>query len=288
VGFDNIFSGLSLPMGMTSEPATPTTTSPDVTVPGATASPAAALRRTRPSDIVGWVVMVSIILFAVLQAAQMLGFEALTVLIGQFIVAAWNILFGLIIFGIGLWLSTMAYRMVRDTGMANADILATAARIAIIVFATALALRQMGIAESIVNLAFGLMLGAVAVAAAIAFGIGGRDVARDLLERWRGQIRSQANQPPTPRPSGPSQVGNNPIPQTGAGFTSEQDRGQVFGGSQTGSTLMDEEERGEGQPYTGWQPGTSTPPTDPDDLSTGFPDDDDVPGDEPLLPPTRL
>lgn len=303
VGFNNIFSGLSLPMGMTSEPERPTTTtSPDVTTPGATASPAAALRRTRPSDIVGWVVMVSIILFAVLQAAQMLGFEALTVLIGQFIVAAWNILFGLIIFGIGLWLSTMAYRMIRDTGMANADILATAARVAIIVFATALALRQMGIAESIVNLAFGLMLGAVAVAAAIAFGVGGRDVARDLLERWRGQIRSQASQPTTPRTSGPSTSGPT-IPQTGGTTT----RGQNVSGSQATQPFTDDEERGESRRYTGWQPGDATPgdiddrgpgfsdtepgripPTDPDETSTGFDDDDDVPGDEPLLPPTRL
>ena len=91
--------------------------------------------------------MVAILLFAVLQAAQMLGFAALTVLIGQFIVAAWNILFGLVIFGIGLWLSTVAYRMIRNTGTTNAEILATAARVAIIVFAAALALRQMGIGE---------------------------------------------------------------------------------------------------------------------------------------------
>ncbi len=302
VGFNNIFSGLSLPIGGDVEPVTPTTTAPDVTTPGATASPAAALRRTRPSDIVGWVVMISIILFAVLQAAQMLGFEALTVLIGQFIVAAWNILFGLIIFGIGLWLSSVAYRMIRDTGMANADILATAARVAIIVFASALALRQMGIAESIVNLAFGLMLGAVAVAAAIAFGIGGRDVARDLLERWRGQIRSHASQPTTPRTSGPSTSGPT-IPQTGSTTT----RGQNITGSQTTSPFTDDEERGESQRYTGWQPGDATPgdmedrgpgtggeapgripPRDPDETSTGFDDDDDVPGDEPLLPPTRL
>jgi hypothetical protein len=180
--------------------------SPDIPVTGQTGGSAAgAMRGTRPSDIVGWVVLVAILLFAVLQASQMLGFAALTALISQFIVSAWNILFGLIIFGIGLWLSTAAYRMIRNTGANNANILATAARVAILVFAAALALRQMGIAESIVNLAFGLMLGAVAVAAAIAFGIGGRDIAGQMLERWRNQVRDSANRP------------NPPIPQTGGG-----------------------------------------------------------------------
>lgn len=207
IGFNRIFSpGGAIPLtGLN-------TSSEESGMPGTAGSPPNAgasggsLQSTRPSDIVGWVVMVAIMLFAVLQASQMLGFAALTVLIGQFILAAWNVLIGLVIFGIGLWLSNVAYRMIRGMSMTNADILATAAKIAMIIFAAALALRQMGIAESIVNLAFGLMLGAVAVAAAIAFGIGGREVAQQTLERWRGQMQSQANRPNVP-----------PIPNTGAG-----------------------------------------------------------------------
>jgi hypothetical protein len=50
-----------------------------------------------------------------------------------------------------------------------------------------MALQQMGIASSIVNLAFGLLLGAVAVAIALAFGLGGRDVAG---EKIRGFLNS--------------------------------------------------------------------------------------------------
>jgi hypothetical protein len=48
----------------------------------------------------------------------------------------------------------------------------------------AMALQQMGIAPNIVNLAFGLLLGAIAVAVAIAFGLGGRDVAANQLQNW--------------------------------------------------------------------------------------------------------
>jgi len=51
-----------------------------------------------------------------------------------------------------------------------------------------MALREMGFAEEIVNLAFGLLLGAVAVAAALAFGIGGRDEAASQLKTWRRSL----------------------------------------------------------------------------------------------------
>jgi hypothetical protein len=211
IGFNRLFSAGG-PIAVTGLNKKNDPTRPDIPVTGAADMPMSggALQRTQPSDVVGWIVLVAILLFAVLQASQMLGFDALTALISAFIAAAGNILFGLVIFGVGLWLSGMAYRMIRNTGeTGNTEILATTARVAIIVFAAALALQQMGIAESIVNLAFGLMLGAVAVAAAIAFGVGGRDVARDLLERWRGQLREQANRPAPPPPPPPS------IPRTG-------------------------------------------------------------------------
>jgi hypothetical protein len=56
-----------------------------------------------------------------------------------------------------------------------------------------MALRQMEVAEDIINMAFGLILGAAAVAAAIAFGMGGRDLARQELERWGENLRSRSS-----------------------------------------------------------------------------------------------
>lgn len=156
--------------------------------------------RTTPSEIAGYIVMVGIILFAVMEAAQVLGFAILATLISELIVSAVQILFGLVIFGIGLYLSSQADRVIRDSGSSQASILAPAARAAIIIFSGALALRQMGIAESIVNLAFGLLLGALAVAVALAFGLGGREIAARQLERWQQSMRS------TPGP-GPSTMG---------------------------------------------------------------------------------
>ena len=61
------------------------------------------------------------------------------------------------------------------------------ARVAILVLTEAMALRQMGLANEIINMAFGLLLGALAVALALAFGLGGRDLAARQLQEWKEQ-----------------------------------------------------------------------------------------------------
>jgi hypothetical protein len=68
--------------------------------------------------------------------------------------------------------------------MANSGLLAAIAQAAILMLAGAMALQELGIGAQIITLAFGLTLGAVAVAAAIAFGVGGRTVAARELERF--------------------------------------------------------------------------------------------------------
>jgi hypothetical protein len=79
---------------------------------------------------------------------------------------------------------------VLSTNLAQAKLLATAARIATIVLAGAMALRQMGLANDIVNLAFGLLIGAIAIAVAIAFGFGGREVAGRELAEWVASMKT--------------------------------------------------------------------------------------------------
>ena len=98
-------------------------------------------------------------------------------------------LLGLAILAIGLYLGQLAAEAVASSGAASAGILALLARVGILVLAGAMALRQAGLAEDIINLAFGLLLGAVAVAAAIAFGFGGRDLAARQLEEWSARWR---------------------------------------------------------------------------------------------------
>lgn len=147
----------------------------------------------QPSAVAGSVVLAGVMLFATAEAANMLGFAAVSELVSEFMVFASHVILGLVIFGVGLYLAGLAADAVRATGGANAALLATGARVAILVLTGAMALRQMGLANEIINLAFGLVLGAVAVALAIAFGLGGRDAAGRQLDRWVGRIGSNSN-----------------------------------------------------------------------------------------------
>jgi len=146
---------------------------------GRTSSPG---QRT-PSGVVGYLVFVAIMLVAATEAARQLGFLVLVDLITRFMVFAGEVILGLVILAIGLYLANVAASVIETSNAAQARLLAVAARVSIIILAAAMALRQMGVASDIINLAFGLLLGAIAVAVALAVGLGGRDIAaRELNE----------------------------------------------------------------------------------------------------------
>ena len=134
-------------------------------------------------------------LLAIMETAQVLGFSLLADLSAKFTVFAAQILLGVIIFGLGVYFANWAHRAIVGGGMVNAALLATSARIAILVLSAAMALREMGIANDIINLAFGLLLGAVAVAVALAFGLGGREVAEQHLSQWSECLKNKEKQP---------------------------------------------------------------------------------------------
>jgi hypothetical protein len=138
------------------------------------------------SEIAGHLVHIAIMLFATIEALNLIGFVSLSVLISAFLVFAINVIFGLTIIGLGLFLGKFTADIVGTTNVPNPAIAAVITRIAIIVLAVAMGIRQMGVAEDIIALAFGLTLGALAVALAIAFGFGGRDAAAKLIEKKLG------------------------------------------------------------------------------------------------------
>ncbi len=147
-------------------------------------------RRT-PSQMVGVVVLAAVMLFAIIEAARILDFFQIADLFTEFMIFAGHVILGLIVFAIGIYLGNLAYNAVISSGIDHARLLAQTARIAIFIFAGAVGLRQMGIANEIINLAFGLLLGAIAVAVALAFGLGGREAASREIENWRESIKSE-------------------------------------------------------------------------------------------------
>lgn len=139
------------------------------------------------SELVGHLVVVAVMLFAAVEALRMLAFEQMALLVSNFIVFFFNVLLGLVIFGLGVYLANLAARTIQAGGQSS--LLATAARVAILFLSGFVALDQMGLGEDIIENAFTLVLGAAAVAAAIAFGMGGRDLARQELERWSDGLK---------------------------------------------------------------------------------------------------
>ena len=104
-----------------------------------------------------------------------------------------RILAGLVVFAIGLFLANLAFSIISSSGNSQARVLAQVARIAIIALVSAMALQQIGVAPDIVNLAFGLLFGAIAVAIALAFGLGGRDVAQEQVREWLTSFKETRN-----------------------------------------------------------------------------------------------
>lgn len=143
-----------------------------------------------PSAVAGYLVLAGIVFFSVIEASRLLGFQTLAALLADFMVFAGHIIVGLMIFGVGVYIANLVYGIIRDSGAAQATLFAVSARIGILVLAGAMALRQMGFANEIINLAFGLTLGAVAVALAISFGIGGRELAARKLDEWVQSVKT--------------------------------------------------------------------------------------------------
>jgi len=138
----------------------------------------------RPSRLLGTITFWAVFLSAISLAASVLGVEALQ----GFVASVWsyvpNILAALLIFivagAVAAGLATLATRLMGDTSLGR--VVATVAPILVMTIATFMILDQLQIAETIVTITYAGLIGAIALAAALAFGLGGRDVAARMLE----------------------------------------------------------------------------------------------------------
>jgi len=136
-----------------------------------------------PSSVVGYIVMVFIMLFALIMAADLLGFAAVNELIAVLTQFLGLVLLGAVIIGIGILVANFVANILRAGGRAG-SMMISFVKISIIVLSVLLGIRAMGFANDLILLGFGIAFGAAAIAAAIAFGLGGREVAGELLARW--------------------------------------------------------------------------------------------------------
>jgi small-conductance mechanosensitive channel len=134
-----------------------------------------------PASILGALVFWFVFIIAITMAADALGIPQVSAVLGQLIAYIPSIIAAILILILAALLANFLASIVR--GATGSDVLASIARYAILVYAVFAALTQLGIAVQLTANTFLILLAAVALAAAIAFGIGGREVAQDILER---------------------------------------------------------------------------------------------------------
>ncbi|QIN81449.1 hypothetical protein GBA63_01510 [Rubrobacter tropicus] len=165
--------------------------------------------RQTPATILGKLVFWFVFIIAITMATDALGIQQVSAVFSQLIAYIPNIIAAVLILVLAGLLAQFVAGLVR--GATGIDVLGTVAQAAIMVYAIFAALTQLGIAVQLTAPTFLIVLGAVALAAAIAFGWGARNVAQDIVESAyarRGEAREKierqdgsAEDRPTARPT---------------------------------------------------------------------------------------
>jgi hypothetical protein len=141
-----------------------------------------------PTRLVDIAIMFFSMLAAAAAAVNVLQIEVISDVFASVLEFGAGLLIGGIILIIGNFLGTLAYEKLTEHGSPG---LANIARIAILGLVLAMGLKAMGLADNIVSMAFGFTLGSVAVATALAFGLGGRDAAKSIADDWARKIKER-------------------------------------------------------------------------------------------------
>lgn len=129
------------------------------------------------SSILAKVAQIAIVLFFAIMVARALDFPEITAILNEVLGLGGRVLFGAAIIGVGFFIANLLARVV-GSGTAS-----TIIRYGTLALFVAMGLQYMGIADSIINLAFGAVVVGGALAAALAFGLGGRDSAARTLQK---------------------------------------------------------------------------------------------------------
>jgi hypothetical protein len=149
-----------------------------------------------PSEIVGTLVYWFIMILVIIASLDALGLPIVSDMLNSIFLYIPNVVAAIIVLVLGVLMGNLLAAVVRtaasNAGLKNAEGLGKISLYAMVVFVAAIALIQLGIGEEIVVSAFGLVFGAAALALALAFGLGGRDVAADYLKRWLQEKKTPA------------------------------------------------------------------------------------------------
>jgi small-conductance mechanosensitive channel len=134
-----------------------------------------------PLSILGKLVFWLVFFIAITMAVDTLGISAISDVLAQFIAYIPQIIAAILILVLATLLANFVAGIVR--GATGSNLIGSVAQYSIIVFAAFAALTQLGIAKELIAPTFLILLGGVALAAAIAFGLGGKGVAQQMVEQ---------------------------------------------------------------------------------------------------------
>ena len=159
---------------------------------------------TSVSNIIARIVQVAIILFFAIAATRMLGFPELTAILDEVLELGARVVFGAVVIGFGFLIANLLAKLV--SGADGSSTAGTVVRWATIVLFTFMGLSYTGVGDIITETAFSAIVIGIAVAGALAFGLGGREWAGRQLEKWEGSDGGAG----TARTTGPTD--NDPLP----------------------------------------------------------------------------
>lgn len=146
------------------------------------------------AGLLGGIVTWYVRLIFVIMAANAVGITAVSAVLNQIIGFIPNLLVALLILGVFAWLAGVTRNLVSgaadSAGVQNSGALATLAYATVLGFGIIAAASQIGVAESLLNILFTGVVAGVALAFALAFGLGGREEAAKILHDMRGQATS--------------------------------------------------------------------------------------------------
>ena len=134
-----------------------------------------------PATVIGTLIFWFVFIIAITMAADALGIQQVSEVLAQLIAYIPSIIAAILILVLAALLANFLSGIVR--GATGSELLASIARYAIIIYAAFAAVTELGIAVQLTAPTFLIILGALALAAAIAFGFGAQGVARDIVEK---------------------------------------------------------------------------------------------------------
>ena len=149
--------------------------------------------QTRPSRVFANLVFWSVMFAVLLVAASSLGLDSLARLFSELVSYIPSVIAAVVIVLVGIVLGDFVDGLIRASAGAlhGGPTLARVGRAGVVLLAVFMALQTLGVAPDIVTTAFAILFGAIALALALAFGLGNRDLAGEVTREWYERIRAE-------------------------------------------------------------------------------------------------